>query len=126
MSSSAWATSFNSSSKARNSTKMSMFGDLQKKKGEKPLNSFFFSSFFLLYISCFFCLFCVWGHKFSFVGALMDFLRLYPVPIGLLGTASVTSQLGIMSNLGRLSGWFMNLVALLIEFCFNPRPQRGV
>ena len=51
--SNAWATLFNSSSKARNSVKMSTFGDLQKKRG-KLLNSFslFFSSFlFYLYIS---------------------------------------------------------------------------
>ena len=57
-SSNAWATSFNFSSKARNSVKMSTFGDLQKKRG-KLLGSLVFSSVLLLvYISCI-LLFCI-------------------------------------------------------------------
>ena len=53
-SSNTWATSFNSSSKARNSTKMSTFGDLQK-KGEKATKCLF--PFF--YIPCIFFILCV-------------------------------------------------------------------
>ena len=54
-SSNAWATLFNSLLKARNSVKMSTFGDLQKKRG-KPLTPFSFPLFLLLsYISFIFC-----------------------------------------------------------------------
>ena len=59
----------------------------------------------------------------------MDFLRLYLVPtlsLGLLGTADVTSWSGVMSTSGRLSRWFMNLVALPIGLGFNSQPSEGV
>ena len=52
----------------------------------------------------------------------MDFLRLYLVPtlpLGSIGTVSVMSWSGVMSTSGRLSGWFMNLAALLIQLDFN-------
>ena len=58
----AWATLFNSSSKGINSTKMSTFGDLQKKRGKLPklLYLFLFFSFafcislayFLVFVLC--------------------------------------------------------------------------
>ena len=104
---------------------------IYRRKGGKPLNSFFFSSLFFFPFGiflAFFC-FCVQGHKFSFVGPLMDFLRLYLVvtlSFGLLGTANVTSWLGVISTSGRLSGWFMNLVALLMSWVLIPSSQRGV
>ena len=126
----AWAILFNSSSKARNSMKMSIFGDLQKKRG-KTTRLLSFSSLFVAFVYLLhFCyvLFCVGGHKASLVGALMDFLRLYLVPtlsFGSLGTVSVRSWSGSMSTSGRLSRWFMNLAALLIELGFNFQSSEG-
>ena len=98
-SSKAWATSFNSSSNARNCAKMSTFSDL--------LN--FFSLFLFL---CWFCtslaiFFVSGGHKSSLSGALTDFNRLYLVPTlshGSWGTVCVMLQSGIMSTSGSLSG----------------------
>ena len=58
----------------------------------------------------------------------MDFLRLHPMPtlsLGSLGTANVTSWSDVMSTSGRLSGWFMNLEALLIEMDFNSQNSEG-
>ena len=58
----------------------------------------------------------------------MDFLRLYLVPtlsFGLLGTVSGMSWSGAMSTSGRLSGWFMNLAALLIGLGFNSQSLEG-
>ena len=105
-------------------------GIYRRKRGKTTKLLFLFLFLFLCfwYISCIFFCFCVWGHKFSFVGALMDFLRLYPMPIlffGLLGTANVTSWLGVMSTSGRLSRWFMNLVGLLVELDFNSQSSEG-
>ena len=107
-------------------------GIYRRKRGKttKLLSSLFFSSFFFVafaYLLHF--LFCVWGHRSSFVGALMDFLRLYLVPtlsFLSLGTVSGRSQSGVMSTSGRLSGWFMNLAALPIGLGFRFQSSEGV
>ena len=114
---------------------MSTFGDLQKKRGKNNKTPFPF--LLLLYISCTFLflffflvlyLFGMWGHKSSFVGVLMDFLRLYLVPtltFGSLGTATVRLWSGTMSTSGRLSRWFINLAAVPIALGFNSESSEG-
>ena len=85
------------------------------------------SSISFLKISCIFC-FCVQGHKFSFVGVLMDFLRLYLVSVltpGYFCVFSVGSWSIDISKSGRLSGSFMNLVALPIELGFSVQSSDG-
>ena len=68
-SSNAWSTSFNSSSNARNSAKMSTFRDLQKKRGKTTKLLSFFLLMLILYISCIF--FCFGLH----VGSQIQFCR---------------------------------------------------
>ena len=108
---------------------------IYRKKGEKLLN-FFSCSFPLfllfLYISCIFCLLflfcCVWGYRSSFVGALMDLLKLYLLPTSSFwswGTVSGWSQSGVMSISGKLFGWFMNLAALPFGLGFNSQSSEG-
>ena len=72
MSSNAWVTSFNSSSNARNSVKMSIFGGLQKKRGNNHYIPFSFSLFMLiLYISCIFSCFVLYeGSQIQFCRSL--------------------------------------------------------
>ena len=56
---------------------------IYSRKGGKTTKLLFFVIFLfclLLYISCIFLFVFVQGHRFSFVGALIDFLKLYLVP----------------------------------------------
>ena len=100
-------------SKAKNSSKIATFGNLQKRKGKTTnLLFLFFSSFFFFFffhISFIFCscLCCVQSYRSSCVGALMGLLKLYLVPTSSFwswGTVSGWSQSGVLSISGKLSG----------------------
>ena len=95
--------------------------EIYTKEGGKLLNFFSYSLppfLLVLHISCIFCCFCCMQDcRFSFVGALMNLLKLYLVPMLCFwswGAVGGWSQSGVMSIMGKLSGWFRNLVSLPI------------